>query len=72
MWGKLLPKKVQPKFPCTSFGREICDFLVGEDDTIIDIIQYPYADLDWRECQNILFTQDEQRDDRATIILMFC
>jgi hypothetical protein len=56
---------------CTPIGREICDFFVGENNIVIDLVQYSYAGMDWRGCSNILFTIDEPTYDRGNIIVMF-
>jgi hypothetical protein len=38
---------------------------------IFDLVQYPYAGMDWRGFVNIHFTKDEPPDDKGNIIVMF-
>jgi hypothetical protein len=51
-----MPKRGQSEFPITLVGKEVFDLLSSEDDNLFDIVKYPYAGIDWRECPNILFT----------------
>ena len=54
MWGKLLSKRGQSKWPCSVVGKHVCDLLVLEDDRdVLDLVIYPYAKMDWRGCANI-------------------
>ena len=55
MWGQLLPKSGHSKWLCNLVSQEICDFFVGEDDAILDLVHYPYVEMDFRECHNIIF-----------------
>ena len=55
MWGYLFPKSRHSEWMCSSPSQEICDFLVGEDDAILDLVHYPYVEMDFRECNNIIF-----------------
>jgi len=48
MWGQLIPKKGQLDFPIFAFGRDVCDLLASRDNLVLDIVQYPYAGMDWR------------------------
>jgi hypothetical protein len=41
-----MPKKGQPKFPISPFGRDVCDLLSSEENLILNIVQYPYTGLD--------------------------
>jgi hypothetical protein len=71
MWGKLLPKRGQSECTCTTIGREIYDFLAGEDNCVLDLVQYPYARMDWSGFPHILFTTVEKANERGNIIVMF-
>jgi hypothetical protein len=53
MWGKLMPKRGQYEFPITLVGKEVFDLLSSEDNHVLDIVEYPYAGMDWRACPNI-------------------
>ena len=69
--GNLLPKTSHLEWPCSLVGKEICDFLAGVDNPILELVLYPYVGMHWRECANIHFTKDETLDDRGNIIFTF-
>ena len=72
MWGEFFPNRVQSECSCSVVNKDICDFLVVEDDLdVLDIVLYPYTGMDWSGCTNIHFTKDEPPNDRGNIILMF-
>jgi hypothetical protein len=70
MWGKSFPKIDTPDWPCTPVGREVCDFLVGEENIVLYVVQYLYTGMYWRGYPNILFTTIEPFDERDNIIVM--
>jgi hypothetical protein len=53
MWGHMIPKRGQYEFPIYPFDREECDLLASEDNSVLDIEEYPYEEMDWRGCPNI-------------------
>jgi hypothetical protein len=53
MWGNFMPKRGQTEFPVTLVGKEVFDLLSHEDNHDLDIVEYPYAMIDWRACPNI-------------------
>jgi hypothetical protein len=69
--GVVVSQEGPAEWLCTLVGREICDFLAGEDNHVLDLVQYPYMGMDWRGCPNILFTIDEPTYERGNIIIMF-
>jgi hypothetical protein len=48
MWGKLMPKRGQTKFPITLMSRELFDVLSSMYDLVLDIVEYLYTRMDWR------------------------
>jgi hypothetical protein len=71
MWEQLLPKRGILNWPCTSVNREVHEFLAGKDNTVLDVVQYPYVVMDLRGCPNIPFTIVEPLYKRGNIIIMF-
>ena len=63
MWGDMIPKSGKPKFP-SRITLDVLEMLVSEDDHTLEMVPYPYDDMDWRGCTNILFTPDEPPDER--------
>ena len=37
----------------------------------LDLVPYPYTDMDWRAFPNIFSTEDEPLDERGNINIMF-
>jgi hypothetical protein len=71
MWGKLLSNRGQSELSCTPVDREVCDFLDGENNLVLNLLQYSYLRTDQRGCPNILFTTTKPLYERYNIIIMF-
>jgi hypothetical protein len=71
MWGYLLFKRGQYKFPICSVGREVSDLLARKDNLVLNIADYSYMGMDWTGCPNIRFTIEEPPYERGNIIVMF-
>jgi hypothetical protein len=61
----------QLKFPISPVSRDVCDLLASEDNHVLDIVQYLYVGMDWRQCPNIGFIVAEPPKERGNIIIMF-
>ena len=66
----MMLKRGQSDFPAR-ISTDALELLANADDHLFVIALCPYADLDWRRCTNILFTQDEPPDARCNISVFF-
>ena len=64
MWGHMIPKSCQPKFPAR-ITTDVIEMLGNEDLPRLYMVPYPYVRLDWRGCPNILVTNNEAINDRG-------
>ena len=71
MWGQMMPKRGKTVFPVRIL-HDALELLASVDELHSFImVLCPYTGLDWQGCANILFTDDELRDDRGIITLLF-
>ena len=70
MWRQMIPKRGESEFSARIL-HDALELLASVDEHPFVLVPYPYADLDWRGCANILFTDDEPLDDRGHISVFF-
>ena len=69
MWGKMMFKRGNLDFP-VRITTDVINMLGFENPPRLDMLPYPYVDLDWRGCLDILFTQDDPTYDRGKFSIM--
>ena len=69
MWVQMMPKREKNLFP-VRISDDALELLASVDEHPFIMVPCPYAGLDWRGCDNILFTADESPDDRGNIIVL--
>ena len=70
MWVNMMPKRGQLEF-LSRINSKVLEIISSEDDDTMNVMEYPYVDMDQRGFVNILFTQDYPPNDRGNISVMF-
>ena len=57
-----MTKREEPEF-LAMITSYVLEMLANEDDHALDMVPYPYVDMDWRGLLEIFFTLDEPPDE---------
>ena len=70
MWGQMMPKRGHSDF-LSRISPDAVEFISIVNDHSFILVSCPYVGLDWKWCNNILFTQFEPPDVRDNINVFF-